>query len=405
MPSPNMNLTIPSVGVTGGAIAAANLVTDLNLVDAHDHTPGNGALITPAGLNINSDLSFNSHNLTDINTTRFTNLSSAISSSAPNVGCLYAVNGDLYYNDASGNQIRMTAAGSVNAGAGSIGGLPSGTANVTYAAPTYTFQSATNTAANLDARNITLRNSAASSSGLTLTAPTLSTDKTLTLPLPPATTKFVTMTSTGLMETVVGWDASTINVIGNLLTVPTGGITTTQIATNTIVNANVSPSAAIAYSKLNLANSIVSADISSASPIVTNKLGACNSTSGTITTGVYGASQNLITLNLAGATSRPAYISFQGLSGYFRFLSGGAVTDSGRLAIYVGGVLTHAYTFTNTAGIVAPDAFGTLECGLMGCVTILGGAGSQTYTVTWDRLVGTPSIEVAGTVAMFVTNP
>lgn len=73
-------------------------------------------------------------------------------------------------------------------------------------------------------------------------------------------------------------DASTIDVNGsNQLIVKSGGITATQIANTTITNTQISASAAIAYSKLNLATSIVNADISASAAIAYSKLNLATS--------------------------------------------------------------------------------------------------------------------------------
>ena len=72
---------------------------------------------------------------------------------------------------------------------------------------------------------------------------------------------------------------------GTILTIPattgtivttgdTGTVTSTMIADGTIVNGDISASAAIAYSKLNLGTSIVNADISASASISVSKLSA-----------------------------------------------------------------------------------------------------------------------------------
>ena len=76
--SPNMNLIvpIPSTGVTGtgdvGPGYAQNISNDLlTTIDTHDHSSGKGVQVTPAGLNINADLSFNNNNANQLRSTRF----------------------------------------------------------------------------------------------------------------------------------------------------------------------------------------------------------------------------------------------------------------------------------------------------------------------------------------------
>lgn len=188
--SPNMGLVIPGVGTELSPTWASDLNASLGSIDQHNHTFGQGVPIPPAGLDINSDLTMQGNNLTNVNTVRFTSLGSDLPGTAPNLGCLYVAGNELVYNDESGNIVPITKTGSVNAGAGSITGLPFGTASASYVAANQTFvwQSATNTPANLDAASVTLRNLTANSFGLTINPPSsLGADYSLTEP-PPNTT-------------------------------------------------------------------------------------------------------------------------------------------------------------------------------------------------------------------------
>src|SRR3989344_4330210 len=95
---------------------------------------------------------------------------------------------------------------------------------------------------------------------------------------------------------------TTLSVQGNL-SLPTGSVTGTFIADGTITNADVSSSAAIAYSKLSLANSILSSDI--ADGTITGADLASNisiSTSGNLTTSGSGALSIAGSSTLAGTT-------------------------------------------------------------------------------------------------------
>jgi hypothetical protein len=74
-------------------------------------------------------------------------------------------------------------------------------------------------------------------------------------------------------------NASTVT--NGVYTTDTGTVTSTMIADNTIVNADINSSAAIAYSKLNLATSIVNGDISNSAAIADSKL-ATISTAGKV---------------------------------------------------------------------------------------------------------------------------
>lgn len=208
--TPNMNLAIPLPGITPGPQWAQLQYGAYMAIDSHNHSSGQGVQIQPNGLNINSDLAFQTNNATQLRTTRFTSLGSA-PSNATDIGALSVVGNELYYNDVTGgHSFAITSNGSVNAGAGSITGLPSGTASATYSTGTFVWQSATNVAANMDAQSYILRNSGASSSGLTLKAPTLSANTSQTLPQTPASQGFMTMDASGNMG------ASTIAVANGI---------------------------------------------------------------------------------------------------------------------------------------------------------------------------------------------
>lgn len=168
--SPNMNMPIPVVGMDPGPDWATNVVSCLNIIDAHQHvTLTSGVPITPAGINITADLPFNSNNATLLRSTRFVAQSAPLSLGS-DIGCLYVSGVDLYYNDESGNQVRITQSGSVTGASGTITGLPSGTASASYSAGTFTFQSATNTPATLSVGSVVVGQQVASGYGVTLSA-------------------------------------------------------------------------------------------------------------------------------------------------------------------------------------------------------------------------------------------
>lgn len=167
--SPNMNLPIPVVSVDPGPDWANNINACLNAIDSHNHTTGQGVQITPAGININTDLDFNGNNGTVFRSVRFNPQGSPLAL-ASDLGCLYEVDVDLYYNDGNGNQVRITQSGSVTGSAGTITGLPSGTASASYSGGTFTFQQATNTPATMNVGSVIIGQEVASGYGVTLQA-------------------------------------------------------------------------------------------------------------------------------------------------------------------------------------------------------------------------------------------
>ncbi len=200
--SPNMQLPIPGVGSESGPDYAIDVNNCLIIVDTHDHTPGYGVQITPEGLNINSTLSFGSNDATDLRTVRFT-VQGATLPGASDIGCLYEVGVDLYYNDGNGNQIRMTQSGGVAGTPGSISSLVApASASYSSATQTFIFQSDALTPANIDGASYILRNLVASSKGLTLAPPNaMAADYTITLPPLPGSTLPVQLSSSGALST------------------------------------------------------------------------------------------------------------------------------------------------------------------------------------------------------------
>jgi hypothetical protein len=146
--SPNMNLPVPIPGQDPGPDWANNIVSCLNIIDSHNHSTDEGVQIQPSGIDITADLSFNGNNATTLRSARFNPQNSPLGG-ASDIGCLYESGVDLYYNDGNGNQVRITQSGSVTGSTGTITGLPSGTASASYSSPTFTFQSATNTPAQM----------------------------------------------------------------------------------------------------------------------------------------------------------------------------------------------------------------------------------------------------------------
>jgi hypothetical protein len=261
--SPNMNLPVPVVGVDPGPDWATQINNCLALIDSHTHVAGQGVAITPSGLDINADLSFAGNNMTLVRSTRFQNQATTLSG-VSDLNCVYSsgTGGDLYYNDGSGNKIRITQSGAVAGTPGSISNLVS-PASATYvpASQSFVWQSAANTAANLDCGSVILRNITASSYGLTLSPPSsLGLNYTITLPaIPAASGNFLTIDTSGNISSNVKIDGVTLlntsNTIAvqasqlvdnsttaassNLIIVKSGGINTTQLADASVTTAKL----------------------------------------------------------------------------------------------------------------------------------------------------------------------
>jgi hypothetical protein len=191
--TPNMNLPVPVPGEDPGPDWANNIVADMYAIDGHTHTAGQGVAITPAAIDVNTDLPMNNNSLTSVAGVTFQ--SQSVASSV--VGTLTEVNTDLYFTDGAGNQIRITQSGSVAGSTGTITGLPSGTASASYSAGTFTFQSATSTPATMAVGPLVIGRQAASSKTVGL-APNVAQASNFDLTLPVA---LPTLTSAATIDT------------------------------------------------------------------------------------------------------------------------------------------------------------------------------------------------------------
>lgn len=314
--SNNMGLPIPVPGVDPGPDYAFNLNSSLALVDSHDHSSGKGVQITPSGLSITSDLPMLDNNLTNIRSLRLQSQSGALSL-ATDLGCLYQNGINLYYNDGNGVQIPITANGGIVGSPGSISNLNS-PASASYVAGTETFvwQSAASTPANLDAASIILRNLSLNSKGLTLNPPlAMGSDIIQTLPaIPLSGTSIMQMDTGGNMSASLVTDNSTLGISGNILGVKNNGITSTQIANQTIVAANIanntittnqiSNSAGITGTQI--ANTTIAAGNIVNSTITGGKIASATISGSNIANATV-ANSNLATANTAGTGSSGSF--------------------------------------------------------------------------------------------------
>lgn len=209
--SPNMGLSVPAVGIDPGPDWANNINASLSVIDAHDHGPNSGVQITPDGLNINADLAFNDNNATLLRSVRF-DPQSAVLSGPADLGCLYEVGPDLYFNDGNGNQVKITSGGMVNS---TSSGISSGTATAQFVAGVLVVDANVNTPANIQAGSILLGNNVANSKFLTLSPPAaMPANYQITLPTLPAASSFMVIDSSGNITDTI----STAPVVNNYIT-------------------------------------------------------------------------------------------------------------------------------------------------------------------------------------------
>lgn len=196
-------------------------------IDAHDHSSGKGVLITPQGLNINTDLSFQGNSASNLTATKYNSQSSALSG-VTFPASVYVNGEDLWYNTLSGTQIRLTAGGLVNA---TSSGISSGTASASFVSGVLVVNAAPLTPANIQVASVLLGNNVASSNYLTLSPPNaMGASYGLVLPALPGSLSFMTLDTSGNMGTASSVSGSQIAA---------GSITGSQIASSTIATANL----------------------------------------------------------------------------------------------------------------------------------------------------------------------
>jgi hypothetical protein len=225
--SPNMGLRIPVVGQDPGPDWANNINASLTIIDGHNHTPGSGVPIPPAGLNINSDLTFQDNNATNLRSGRFYPQSAPLSLGT-DLGAIYESGVDLWYNDGNGNQIRLTQSGSIVGTAGSITGLPSGTASASYSSGAFTWQSATNTPATMNVGPLVVGDQVANSNTVTISPNSgIAANYNLSLPAAlPGALNYVTLDNIGnLSYNTAGSTGSGAVVLATAPTIAGGTIT------------------------------------------------------------------------------------------------------------------------------------------------------------------------------------
>lgn len=210
--TPNMSLVLPVPGVETGPQYGSDQNSSFTLVDSHDHTPGKGVPVVPQGININSDLAFNDNNATTLRSARFTSQGAPLAL-ITDIQCIYVSGADLYYNDSSGNQVRITNNGAVNVTATS---LVNGSNIAQFIANQLVVDSAANTPANIVAGSYLMGNNVASGNFVTLQpVNSIPSNYSLTMPELPAVTSLLTIDSTG--NIVGSISATAVNLPGSII--------------------------------------------------------------------------------------------------------------------------------------------------------------------------------------------
>lgn len=112
----NMQLILPDVSTTLGPAWAQILNTAFGRVDLHDHSTGNGAKVTPAGLDITDELDLQNNDLLRAYSVALSNQSGVATGK---LGTLQRFGSNLYWVNAAGNAVQITNGSSVvSAGSG-----------------------------------------------------------------------------------------------------------------------------------------------------------------------------------------------------------------------------------------------------------------------------------------------
>lgn len=175
--------------------------------------------------------------------------------------------------------------------------------------------------------------------------------------------------------------------------ISTGAVTSAAILDGTIVNADINGSAAIAYSKLNLALSIIDADVNASAAIAQAKL------AGTTLNYAQATSDQSIVTNVADITSLsvsvtvPAGGRYIRISGNCRYIS----SDGPRnMTINIMEGATQLQTNINTAS--AASAQGTAFISYI----VAASSGSHTYKLTGDPNGGTMTLKASSTAPNYI---
>ena len=238
IPSPNMLLPVPQVGIDTGPDWATQINNCMARIDSHNHSPGQGVLIDYSGISLSGDLPFNIHSATFLLSTQYSSQSSTLGIT----NGVYVVAGDLWFNNGTSTPVQITTGGSIVGTSGSISGLVS-PASASYNAGTDTFIWRSNTgpnAANMDTGSLTIRALTSGSDGVTVNPPASIPSSGYNLQLPLASTannNFVTMNTDGTMNSNIHVDGVTTQIVGNNLTAiaPRGSPTVFSITVGTTI--------------------------------------------------------------------------------------------------------------------------------------------------------------------------
>lgn len=390
--TPLMNLNLPTVGVTQGPQWATLLNSALNQIDSHNHTTGNGAKVPVAGLNINADLGLSGFNLGSVGSTRYLNQTGPLVGTS-DVRSMYVVNGNLYFNNASGTAIQITSGPSINIAAlGTIGGDYGGSnpaaVNFSEITSTYSFLESPGVVARMGFGPLTVFNESLGSSGVTITAPPSFSSYSMALPAAaPLDNTVLKGASSGQLSF---GQVATADITDSSITtakIVDSNVTTTKIADSSITTAKIAD-ANVTTVKINdnsvtqIKKSIRLAFSGAAGDVAVTASSGGAATSSTSFVNVTNISFYLATLgNPVKFLLEPDASSLGTID-----LAGGGGNAQFRL-LRDGSVIKQTTLFLNTSASVPPGVINFTDYSV--------GPGTHLYTLQYRMLTGP---------AVFVTN-
>lgn len=375
--TPNMNLTQPVIGTDSGLVWEQSTNNNAGIVDGHTHIPGQGDQIPPAGLDINTDLTFQGNSATNLKATIYV----AQSSVATN-GAIYFKGTDLYANDLSGNSIQITSGGGVNA---TSSGIASGTATAGFVSSALVVNQATNTPANIKAGSYLMGNNTSGSHFLTLAPPNaMAADYTLNLPSLPVSQSVVTLDNSGNFATPAVYPLPAAAIANGAITTTqisgSAGITGGQIANTTITNANIANTTISAAKIAN--NTIFDQQVTGS--------GLTPASFNSLASGYYGDSSSVTnTFSSTGTIIQTSIGSSNANRPTFLLLGGGSVTNSaGATITLVAQVFTGvSWTTFNTMVLSASTSI-AFPPGILNCIDASGLSNASAYRIQISAITG-----------------